>query len=380
MARLIHLAAYSPAHAGSFVPFLRTVLDAGQGRGWSVAAVLPGKAAGRDWADEFEQAAIPVTYMDGSRRSLTRRIRDCLGDGDEPTILHTHFTSYDLPSALAARGRPNVTVYWHIHTVLSGRPRARLANGLKFTLARRGVDRLLTPAEDVATELIRRGAPRDKVSVFPNTIDSRAFGMLSPAQRAASREDLEIPADREVLLHFGRDWQIKDGDIFLDALAALLEQGRPVTGVISQGGDVARQAARRRGLEEQVRVIAPLPSSHDLYGVADLLVASSRGETMPFAVIEALCSGIPVVASDLAGHRYLSDRVRSCVIAPRDSAQMAAAIATFLDMDPRERRAQAEASHAWVREHLDVREAAGRLLDEYEQSFGGASRLSGGPR
>ena len=60
VARLIHLAAYRSAHTGSFVPFLRSVLSAGQARGWSVGAVLPGEAAGRDWAGEFEQDSIPV--------------------------------------------------------------------------------------------------------------------------------------------------------------------------------------------------------------------------------------------------------------------------------------------------------------------------------
>ncbi|GEM_PF-5567811 len=380
VARLIHLAAYRSAHTGSFVPFLRSVLSAGQARGWSVGAVLPGEAAGRDWAGEFEQDSIPVEYVDGSRRSVTSWARDRLGDSDEPTILHTHFTAYDVPAALAARGRSNVRVYWHIHTVLSNRPQTRLANMLKLRLVGSQVDRILTPAEDVAAELVRRGAARDKVAVFPNTIDSGAFGLISPAQRAAYRKELEIPADREVLLHFGRDWRLKDGDAFLDALAVLVEQGRPVVGIVNQGGEAALQAARSRGIEERVRVIGPLPNSRSLYGVADLLVACSRGEAMPFTAIEALCSGIPVVASDLAGHRYLSDRVRSCAIAPRDPAQMAAAITAFLEISPQERLADGEAAHAWVAEHLDVGNAAERLLDEYERSFGGAGELTGLPR
>lgn len=371
----MHLAAYSSPQTGSFIPFTRSVLSAAQRRGWDVEAVFPTAAAGRAWTDELQGAAIPVEHAGGSRRSLTRWLHDRLGDSEEPTILHTHFTAYDVAAALAARRRRNVSVYWHIHTVLSNRPRALLGNVLKFSLVGRYVDRILTPSADVAAELIRRLARREKVSVFPNAIDPEAFAVASPAQRAAFREELGVPEGSEVLLHFGRDWQLKGGDVFLDALAMLVEQGRPAIGLVNQGGEAARRAAALRGLEGYIRPVGMLPQAQKLYGAADVLVSCSRGETMPFTVMEALCSGIPVVASDLAGHRYLGDRLDACTIVPRDPDRTATAIAAFLDADSGERARQQVAARTWVEERLDVRAAAERLLDDYEQTFRAAERL-----
>jgi glycosyltransferase involved in cell wall biosynthesis len=373
MTRLVHLAPYALPQAGSFVPFMRCVLAEGKRRGWDVEAVLPGGAEHQPWIGEFNNAGIPVEYADGSRRQLTSWVRSRFGDDNEPTILHSHFTVYDVPAALASRGRPNLVVYWHIHTVLSNRPRALLANALKFSLIGRYVDRILAPSADVADELRRRFAKRGKVSVFPNAVDPRAFPVASSEQRAAFRKELGVPDEADVLLHFGRDWYLKDGDIFLEALRVLVEQGREVIGLVNQGGEDAERAAKRRGLEDHVRLVGLTPQPQKLYGAADLLVASSRGEAMPFTVIEALCSGIPVVASELPGHSYLGDRLDACTIVPRDANRIASAIAAFLDMDPNEEARQGATARDWISERLDVRAAATRLLDDYEQTMRGAS-------
>ena len=172
----------------------------------------------------------------------------------------------------------------------------------------------------------------------------------------------------QALLHFGRDWEIKDGEIFLDALALLVGEGRQVIGLINQGGSEAQGAAERRGLTERVKLLGMLPDARALYGAADVLVASSRGEGMPFTVAEALCSGTPVVASDIPGHRYFGDELDVCAIVPRDARRYAAAIAAFVDLDSEERRRRCETAREWVVGHLDLDRAANRLLDDYERT------------
>ncbi|MDQ2940336.1 MAG: glycosyltransferase family 4 protein, partial [Actinomycetota bacterium] len=207
------------------------------------------------------------------------------------------------------------------------------------------------------------------VSVFPNPVDQSAFPALSREQRAAFREELGVPGGVRVLLHFGRDWQIKDGDIFLDALGVLVNEGRSVIGLINQGGEEAASAAARRGLEQQVKLTGLLPQPQKLYGAADVMVASSRGEGMPYTVAEALCSGVPVVASDLAGHRYLGDELEACSIVPRDAGRFASAAEAFLDMDADETARLCATAREWIVERLDVGAAAARLVDQYEQTI-----------
>lgn len=376
MTRLVHLAGYTPPQRGSFVPFLKSVLGAARERGWSAEAVFPAAARDRAWVPELRDAGIAVQLADGSRRELTGWLRDRFGSGPEPTILHTHFTLYDVPAALAARRHGNVSTYWHIHTVLSDRPRTVVANALKFGLFGRYVDRILTPSAGVAESVRRRLGDANKITVLPSPIDPDAFPVPSGSQRAQFREQLGVQQGRQALLHFGRHWHLKDGDIFLDALAVLLREGRPVVGLINQGGEEARSAAARRGLQEHVQLVGMLPDAKQLYGAADVLVAPSRGEGMPFTVVEALCSGIPVVASDLPGHRFLGDELAACTITRRDAGQIATAIADFLDMDARERARRCAAAREWIVERLDLSSAARRLIDEYERTLAGPQAAS----
>jgi glycosyltransferase involved in cell wall biosynthesis len=371
MTRLIHLAGYTPPQTGSFVPFLHSVLGLARQRGWEVEAVFPAEARERPWVSGLLESGIGVSFASGSRSELRRWLDSRLDESSGPTILHTHFTVYDVAAALAARRRRDVVVYWHVHSVLSRRPAAVAANVAKFTLLGRWVDRILSPADDVAAEVRRRrlGDQGGKVSVLPSSIDPAAFPLLEPEQRSGFRQRLGIPEGREVLLHFGRDWQLKDGDVFLDAVAVLASQGRDVLALVNQGGEDARSAARARGIEDRLHPVGMLPEANPLYGAADVLIASSRGEAMPFTVVEALCSGTPVVASDLAGHRFLGDELAACTIAPRDGARIAADAAAFLDMDPGRRHAECEAARLWIEQRLDVRVAARMLLEQYDRTL-----------
>jgi glycosyltransferase involved in cell wall biosynthesis len=370
MARLIHLAAYPNTHAGSFIPFVRAVLATAAGRGWETAAVFPPEVEESEWRGDLEALGTKLYFVPPARRAATGWLRGALRAAPGPVVVHTHFTRYDLGAAIAARGVADAHVYWHVHTVLSEAARARLANRLKFSLLGPGLDGIFTPAADVAAELVRRGAPAAKVEVLPNAIETARFPLSASGVKAAARRELELPAEAEVLLHFGRDWRIKGGALFLDALARLVAEGRPAWGLINQGGEAAAAAAAARDLGARVRVVGVRAQPADLFHAADLLVSSSIGETMPFVVTEGLSSGLPVVATELAGHRYMAARVDNCVTVPSDPAALAAAAARFLDRDPTEAAAAGRRANEWIRENLDVAEVAELLVDRYARDLG----------
>jgi glycosyltransferase involved in cell wall biosynthesis len=369
MPRLIHLAGYTPPQGGSFIPFMRSALVEAKARGWEVEAVFPEAARGRDWLGQFEREGIPVRFAFGSRRELTEWIASAVGEQDVPTILHTHFTVYDIAAAQVARRHRHVTVYWHVHTVLFRKPWVVAINAVKFSLLGRNVARILCPAQDMADAIVRRLASRRKVWVFPSPVDADAFPFLTEEERAGFREALGVDEASRGLLHFGRDWRVKGGDLFLDALADLRAEGRRVLGLINQGGERARKEADARGLASEVRMIDLDPNVRRQYGAADVLVAPSRGEGMPFTVVECLCSGTPVVASNLAGHRFLGDQLDACAITRRDPHEIAAAVGRFLDMPEQERGAACARAREWIVANLDVGAAARRLIEDYEHTL-----------
>jgi glycosyltransferase involved in cell wall biosynthesis len=367
--RLIHLANYPNQHPGSFIPWLLAVLEEARARGWEVEAGFPASASGA-WLADFEEREIPVRRLEaGNRRRRAREVR-ALVEGDErQTLIHTHFTVYDLAAAFAARGHPACHVYWHIHTVLGTSRLSVLRNSLKFRLFSSGVDRIIVPAENIGEGLVERSAPADRIMLLPSAIDPDAYVPPSPEQHEAARRSWEIPEGASVLLHIGRAWELKGGRRFFEAVGILREQGVNVVGMTLRGGEDAERDRDELGLGDGVRIVGRVDDIRSLYAVADCFVAPSRGEGMPYSIVEATASGIPVVASDLPGHRYLGDPLDSCIIVSNEPAEIAGAIRGLLERPEEQVVREGLAARQWIEDNLSLAATAKRLVDSYEESI-----------
>jgi glycosyltransferase involved in cell wall biosynthesis len=367
--RVIQVTDYGSPHAGSFVPMLRATLRGVRDNGWHGQVLLPPRARDRDWLPEFAAeygdsiAFAPQEGRGGAREWLTQIVDAEPG----PTILHAHWSVYDLAAASLAR-RPDVKTIWHFHTVPSEDLRTRLRNRLRFALASRRVERMLCVSPYLVEALAARGAPRAKLEYFPNGIDVERFpGPVGPEERAAARAALGLDPNATVLLHIGRDWELKGGDLFLDALAAL----PGAVGLLVRGGDVAHEEARRRGLDDRVEVLEGTSDVRRLHAASDLMLATSRGEGMPFAVLEALSSGLGVVASDIPGHALPGGGPSALRIVPLEAAAIATGTRELLDRPTAVAREDGEAAHAWVSAELGLPAWSTRLIELYREIAAG---------
>lgn len=370
--RVIQVTDYGSPHAGSFVPMLRTTLAGVRAEGWRAQVLLPPRAQTREWMPDFAAefgdaiAFAPRDGRDGARRWLAEVVDAEPG----PTILHAHWSVYDLAVAELAARRRDVKAIWHFHTVLSEDPRARIRNRLRFTFASRYVERMLCVSPHLVEAIRARGAPAAKVEYFPNGVDVARFpGPVGAEERAAARAALELDDDATVLLHIGRDWELKGSDLFLDALSEL----DGAIGLLVRGGERAEAEARSRGLADRVRVLPGTPEVRRLHAASDLLLATSRGEGMPFAVLEALSSGLGVVATDIPGHALPGGGPEALQIVPLQSPAIAAETRRLLARSPAEARTDGEQSHAWVTAELGLPAWGERLTGLYREIAAGFS-------
>ena len=157
--RLVHLARFGSPYPGSFIPVLVHLLGSARGQGWSVDAVFGPDAAGRPWLDEFDAADIPWRVApDVSWRELASRVTELVEEADTPTVLHTHFTRFDVPAALAARRRPDTRVIWHFHSPLSQSFGVRARNRIRLKMFQRRVAAIVCVAPGIRDQVISRGA------------------------------------------------------------------------------------------------------------------------------------------------------------------------------------------------------------------------------
>jgi glycosyltransferase involved in cell wall biosynthesis len=359
---------------------LRGVMRAARDRGWSCEAVFGPVAKDRVWLDELRDDGIPFRIAPSNARSdISRLVRSLLAESDEPTVLHTHFTSFDIAAASAAAGHGATSVFWHIHTPHHDSLTMRARNRMKYALLGRRVERMLCVSSELAEVVVKRGAPESRVEFLHNAVDVDRFRLLETEEREIARLRLGMPTEQPLLVHFGWDWDRKGGDLFMQAVRELRCRGVEAVGVTVGGGDPARRLRDELDLGHAVHVLEPTDDVRTLFAAADIFLSPSRAEGTPYSVMEALSSGTAVVASDIPGHQLMGSGIASCVITPHDPVAIAAATEQLIDRDDHEVAADALASHLWMRQHLHLPKWSAGLVDRYEHALARGTATAGEP-
>ena len=111
------------------------------------------------------------------------------------------------------------------------------------------------------------------------------------------------PADATDVVYVGEFRHIKGADLLIDAVARLRAGGKPVT--LTLAATARRSAPSRRrsethGLGGAVHFIGHVKARFG-FSKGKLLVVPSRGNSMPYVVIEAAAAGIPMIAANVGG-------------------------------------------------------------------------------
>ncbi len=367
---ILHCADYAGPYAGSFVPMLRAAAEEANRRGHATGFLFSEVARDRPWLPELE-AVGEVYFVRASRNRMTdagpavRRLRAVLRVHPGPAVLHTHFSTFDIPAALVGLRRRDVAVFWHEHTPLSGAPHTRLRNAFRYGCVGTLVERILCVSPDLRRDLRARGAPERKLCDFPNAIDTKRFTPITTSDQAVARAELGLTEANRVILHFGWNWHRKGGDLMLDA-ADRLESDRTLVILTVLGEDRTMESESRLERSRVVRVVAPTSDVRRLYAAADVFLSCSRAEGMPFAVMEALACGVPAVATALPIQRALLGGLPGAAVVAEDPEAIAAAITAILSLDERERSEHARLASERIESEFALGAWARRLVDLYE--------------
>jgi glycosyltransferase involved in cell wall biosynthesis len=148
-------------------------------------------------------------------------------------------------------------------------------------------------------------------------------------------DPIVMAEDATDIVYVGEFRHIKGADLLVDAVARLRSDGRPVTLTLAGDGeetDALKAQIQRLGLGEAVRFIGHVKARHG-FSKGSLLVVPSRGDSMPYVVIEAAAAGIPMVAANVGGIPEIFGTHTDALFAPNIVAAMADAIEIALE-DP----------------------------------------------
>jgi glycosyltransferase involved in cell wall biosynthesis len=201
---------------------------------------------------------------------------------------------------------------------------------------------------------------------------AQRFNRRVPIHIIPNGADLEVfsPPEREWspprLLFVGRVVYQKGLDLLLHALSNLRHIPWELT-VVGDGPQrrPLKQLCEHLGIEGRVRFLGWLkgPALVDAYGAANLFPYPSRHEGMPNAVLEAMASGLPVIASRIAGNEELViPEETGLLIEPENQQALERALARLIE-DPHRRREMGQAARRRAAEHFPWSKMAGMYLD-----------------
>lgn len=260
-------------------------------------------------------------------------------------------------SARLRRGR----VILHVH---SGAVQTWLAEGR----GRRLLARLsLSPANAVVT--VDRGSLAElaqvvgtrNLALVENGVDLAAYGPPGPTHTPPRVLYAGLLTERKGVVDLLAASQLlRERGV---AHQLLLAGGTPDEGI--QAETVVRHAARA----SSARLLGPQPHERmaEWYRSVDVFCLPSWYEAMPLSVLEAMASGLPVVASAVGDiPRAVLHGVTGCLVPPHQPQQLADALERLLT-DSGLRRDMGVAGQRHMQEHFDARQTATAMGQLYER-------------
>ncbi len=194
--------------------------------------------------------------------------------------------------------------------------------------------------------------PQRKISLFPYSVDNDqliTLAQMSDADRQARRSKLGLKPGRLAILYASKFQPRKHPEHLIEACAQLAKEGLEFDLVLAGSGEMDAQLRALAGQHPQLNVIFPgffnqseLPS---LMAACDAFALPSRNEPWGLIINEAMCAGLPVIASREIGsvEDLIEDGVNGHIFDAGDIPALTNAIRSLLQ-NPEKTRAMGQAS------------------------------------
>jgi glycosyltransferase involved in cell wall biosynthesis len=194
------------------------------------------------------------------------------------------------------------------------------------------ISRMIAVSAAVRDDIVRTNliSYPDKVVTIYNGIDVKAF-MDSNLTREEARTQLRLP-DRDTFVYgtVGRLVETKGQDVLLKAFARVCEKYPESWLVLAGEGRLEsklRGLAAELGIQESVIFLGHRHDIPEVLKAYDVFVLSSVAEGLPGALLEAMATGLPVIASRVGGvPEILNNSELGTMVSPRSVDELASAM------------------------------------------------------
>jgi len=309
---------------------------------------------------EIEQLGVPVEILPGRRHSVValprflvdmRRLRRGLVD-----LVRRHHVDVVQTQGLGTldflvmtlRRRGKLQVWWTIqnerfmvreehlprHRWLLG-PK-RVAHTWLYRLGARIVDGIIVVSDETAHSFRSLvGDVGDRIVVVTNAVDVERH--QAPADRQAVRARLGFGPDDHLMTMVATFKRQKGHRYLVEAAASVVPRFPGLHLLLIGDGELADEIRGRvdaAGLADRVHFLGTRQDAPELLAASDSFVLPSLWEGLPVALVEAMASGLPVIATAVSGTtQVVVDRETGWLVPPGDPTALTEAMTELLE-DP----------------------------------------------
>ena len=325
-----------------------------------------------DVVDQFENRGVKVVRIPCRGRidrQAIRQIREIVRM-DNIDLLHAHGYKGDIYGYFAGK-RLNIPLVATCHLWTRQTAVIRLYEYLD-TLFLRRYDAVIAVSDAIAKEAHEAGIAAEKITTIDNGIDLSPFASAKPALAEELRK-----GDRILVGTVGRLVEQKGMLYLLRAAHKVLQRFRNTLFVIvGDGPDRAELEglSRELGIEMSVVFAGSRRDMPSVYASLDIFVLASLDEGMPMAVLEALASGCPTIATAVgAVPKLIVSGQNGLLVRPADTESLTEALCSLLS-EPDLRRHMGANGKRVVDAQFASRAMSNKYLQVYDRALRGSWR------
>jgi glycosyltransferase involved in cell wall biosynthesis len=215
----------------------------------------------------------------------------------------------------------------------------------------------------------------DKIRVIHNGVDTKKFQPASDKRKA--KQELGFNPDDTAILSVGRLYARKGLFTLIESMPAVVRKFPRAKFIISGRGQSDEMKklvahAQRLGVIDNIIFTGYYPDRKlpRLYQAADVFAFSTFYENLPFAVLEALSTGLPVVTTNVGGiPEMIDDGKNGFLVQPFDSPELSDRILYYLE-HPDATSEMAIMARKVIEERFDWRLIVKKVLAVYDEALG----------
>ncbi len=371
------IALYTDAEAWGGAEVYMTQVALGlKGAGFDLRLLVADRRDVDEWVEHLRERGLHVERFRPGKEFNPRVFFDGLKLFRGSEIVHFNKTHPRncLPAVWAARFAGASVVIATEHLTLlpdSLVPFGRRIITTLIKLTNRLMDMTIAVSESSREMLIRNyGIPGEKIVSIRNGVDLSQFDTAFDTN--AMRVDLGLRASDPVAVFVGR---MADRKGHISALKAVAEIRKRIPGyrlVFVGEGEIEKELraeAMALGLTTEVIWAGFRRDVPAILASVDLLILPSEDESLPFVILEAMGSRLPVVATDVGGiSEQIEDGVTGRLIRPRDVAGLAKAVIDVLDR-PDRGKSLGEAGRRKLEAEFSIEASVGRVSEIYRDIY-----------